>query len=82
LAVARDLAQFGEDAATSGLGETALALARLLDQARTGDGPLKDAAPIARELRMALAELRAITPAKPQESRVDDLRARRAARGV
>jgi hypothetical protein len=68
-AVANDLAEMGH-VGRSGLAQSALALARLMDA--------KPYALTAVELRQTLLALRELAPAREEDDEVDQLRARRA----
>jgi hypothetical protein len=73
-AVERDLQRFGEADRGCALASSALTLAEALDE-----GAGLSTAAVARELRATMTELLKAA-AKPEEDRVDDLSARRAAR--
>jgi hypothetical protein len=78
-ATRRDLAaikKLDEDLADSALAAIALALAKEVDQAKSGQ--LRSMC--AGQLREVLKELRSLTPAPTEGDRLDDLRERRAAR--
>lgn len=75
-AVRRELRALTSEARGSGLAQTVLELAKHMDSALL---PARDAAMVARELRIALAELRKMSPTVVR-SKVDEVRARREAR--
>jgi hypothetical protein len=72
--VTADVAALPDQVAGSGLAGACLLLAERLDGAAA-----RDSAPLARELRAALAELHALAegPTVKETSRVDELKARR-----
>lgn len=76
-AVRRDLRSLDAGVRRSGLAESALALARRMDDPEQSD---RDAATVARELRSTMAALRAVRPAVQRKDKVDEVAARRAAR--
>lgn len=75
-ATAAELQELGVDPGTSAAAAAALRFATELDSAPDA----KEASAAGRELRAALAVVRALAPPKEKGDRVDDLTARRAAR--
>jgi hypothetical protein len=75
-AVERDLERLAEGAGDSALGQTALALARELDQ----DNSATSKSMCAKSMIDVLRELRSLAPPEKESDGLDDLAARRATR--
>ncbi|GGZ53185.1 hypothetical protein GCM10010328_30000 [Streptomyces rubiginosohelvolus] len=73
-----ELAALGIDPASNAAAAAAVRLAKELDSARDA----KEVAPAARELRQAMTVVRAMAPVQERGDKVDELLARRAARGA
>lgn len=77
-ATTAELKELGVDPATSAQAAAAVRLAKELDSSQTA----KDSATSARELRQAMAVVRALAPPKERGDRVDELAARAAKRAA
>ncbi|MFE9296585.1 hypothetical protein [Streptomyces niveus] len=73
-----ELEQLGVDPEANAAAAAALRLAKELDSARDA----RETAPAARELRQAMGVVRALAPVKERGDKIDELNARRQARGA
>ncbi|MET4925475.1 hypothetical protein P3L51_24500 [Streptomyces sp. PSRA5] len=73
-----ELEQLGVDPAANAAAAAALRLAKELDSARDA----RESTPAARELRQAMGVVRALAPVKERGDKIDELNARRQARGA
>lgn len=73
-----ELELLGVDPEASAAAAAALRLAKELDSARDA----RETAPAARELRQAMGVVRALAPVKERGDKIDELNARRQARGA